>query len=77
LTAPIVLGDENPADTTVDAGVTTPADYAAAPAAGGSGTPTDTALSSTGGLSPIVPFVGLVLVGGGLACMMVSRRRRH
>jgi SdrD B-like domain len=75
LTAPIVLGDENPADTTVDAGVTTPADYSAAPAAV-AGTPADTSLSSTGGLPAIVPFGGLGLVGVGLACMVASRRRR-
>jgi serine-aspartate repeat-containing protein C/D/E len=77
VTAPITLGDEDPADTTVDAGVTTPADYAAAPVAGAGGTPVDSSLSSTGGLSPIVPFGGLALIGGGLACVMVSRRRRH
>jgi serine-aspartate repeat-containing protein C/D/E len=77
LTAPIVLGDENPADTTVDAGVTTPLDYSAPPAAVAGGTPADTSLSSTGGLPPIVPIGGLGLVGGGLACLAVSRSRRR
>ena len=49
----VTVGDDNPADTTIDAGVTTPADYIAAPAApGGSVTPADTALSNTGGVEP-------------------------
>ena len=59
----VTVGDDNPADTTIDAGVTTPADYAAAPAApGGSVTPVDTALSNTGGVEPVIPISGLIML---------------
>ena len=51
LTPVIVLGDDNPVDTTVDAGLTTPANFSAAPVPGAaSATPVDTELSSTGGV---------------------------
>ena len=49
----VQLGDENPTDTTVDAGLTTPANYSTAPVpAAASATPVDTELSSTGGAPP-------------------------
>ena len=72
----VTVGDDNPADTTIDAGVTSPANYAAAPAAaGGSGTPVDTALSNTGGVEPVIPISGLIMLLSGLGCLLVERRR--
>ncbi len=72
----VTVGDDNPADTTIDAGVTTPADYSAAPAASGvSVTPVDTALSNTGGVEPVIPISGLIMVLSGAGCLLVERRR--
>ena len=72
----VTVGDDNPADTTIDAGVTTPADYSAAPAASGASvTPVDTALSNTGGVEPVIPISGLIMVLSGAGCLLVERRR--
>jgi len=58
------------------AGVTTPADYSAAPAASGASvTPVDTALSNTGGVEPVIPISGLIMVLSGAGCLLVERRR--
>ena len=73
--APVVLGDQNPEDTTVDAGLTTPATLRqAAPAEPARAVPPDARLASTGGVAPSVPLAGLVLVAGGLGCLAVARR---
>ena len=73
----VTVGDDNPADTTIDAGVTSPANYAEAPpaAAGGSGTPVDTALSNTGGVEPVIPISGVIMLMSGVGCLLVARRR--
>ena len=72
----VTVGDDNPADTTIDAGVTSPSSYAAAPAAaGGSGISADTALSNTGGVEPVIPISGLIMLLSGLGCLLVERRR--
>lgn len=77
LTAPVVLGDENPDDTTLDAGLTNPATLSqAAPAEPAPVVPTDTRLSSTGGVAASVPLAGLALVAGGLGCLVAARRRQ-
>ena len=75
ITAAIVLGDDNPSDTTVDVGLTTPARYTAAPAAEGTAAPVDTALSSTGGVAAQLPLSGLALVISGIGCLLAGRRR--
>lgn len=74
ITAVVRLGDENPADTTVDAGLTATVN------AGPPGTPTptqvpaDTVLSSTGGVAMALPIAGLALVLSGLSCLLAARR---
>lgn len=75
LTAPVVLGDENPDDTTVDAGLTTPATLGKVPPVQPEPVvATDTHLSSTGGVAVTVPIAGLALVVGGLSCLVAARR---
>lgn len=71
----VVLGDENPADTTVDAGLTTPANYSAAPdPAAAAAMPVDTRLSSTGGAPPQVLIGGVFLIVAGALCLVGARR---
>jgi hypothetical protein len=75
LTQPVVLGEENPADTTVDAGLTTAANFSAPPGPPGpTPVPVDTKLSSTGGVALPVPIVGLALVASGISCLLAGRR---
>jgi hypothetical protein len=72
---PVVLGDENPADTTVDAGLTSPANLTVLPvSAGTTAAPVDTQLSSTGGVAVSIPIAGLALVISGLSCLLAARR---
>jgi hypothetical protein len=75
LTQPVVLGEENQADSTVDAGLTTPANLSA-PSASTEPTavPLDTQLSSTGGVALPIPIVGLALAASGVSCLLASRR---
>jgi hypothetical protein len=77
----VVLGEDNQADTTVDAGLTTPDKLGAPPAgAASAAVPVDTRLSSTGGVALSVPLAGLALVATGVSCLLVGRRsllRRH
>ena len=73
-TAVFALGNANPADSTIDAGFTTPANYREVP--GPDKTPVEAALSSTGGVAPQIPIVGVVLALAGVSCLLVARRRR-
>ena len=74
-TQTVVLGEENRADTTIDAGLTTAANLGAPP---GSTEPTavpvDTQLSRTGGVALPIPIVGLALVASGVSCLLAGRR---
>ena len=74
----VVLGDENPADTTIDAGLTTPANFSAAPVPGAASasTPVDTELSSTGGVPAPLPLVGLMAILSGAACLVAGQQGR-
>jgi hypothetical protein len=75
LTKLVVLGEDNPADTTVDAGLTTLANFSAPPSPSGpTPVPVDTELSSTGGVALPVPIAGLALVAGGISCLLAARR---
>ena len=77
LTPVVVLGDDNPADTTIDAGLTTPANFSAAPAPGGaSATRVDTVLSSTGGVPAPLPLFGLMAILSGAACLVAGQQGR-
>lgn len=75
LTPVVTLGDENPADTTVDAGITTPANLQISAGAAGIAAPAETALSQTGGVAVAIPAGGLALVLCGGVCLLIGRRR--
>lgn len=76
VTSIVTVGEENPADTSIDAGVTTPANYSAPePGSADGTTPPDTALSSTGGVNAGWPVGGLLLFVAGVGCLFVDRRR--
>jgi protocatechuate 3,4-dioxygenase beta subunit len=72
-TAMFALGSDNPADTSIDAGLTTPANYRAVPDT--SEAPVDAALSTTGGVAPQIPLAGVVLALAGASCLVIARRR--
>ena len=74
MTAVFTLGDENPADTSIDAGLTTRGNYHAAP--GKNKVPIEAALSTTGGVAPQIPLAGAALAVAGASCLLVARRRR-
>jgi hypothetical protein len=75
LTQPVVLGEDNRADTTVDAGLTDPANFSAQPGPRGpTPVPVDTELSRTGGVALPIPLVGLALVASGISCLLAGRR---
>jgi hypothetical protein len=69
------LGSDNPADTTIDAGLTTLANYRGIP--GSNKAPVDTALSTTGGVDPQIPIAGAALAAAGTICLLLARRRRN
>ena len=71
----LVLGDENPSDTTIDAGLTTPASFGAAPVpSGASAQPApDSRLSSTGGVPPHLLIGGVALSTVGALCLAAAR----
>jgi serine-aspartate repeat-containing protein C/D/E len=75
LTQTVVLGEENPADTTIDAGLTTPGNFSAPPTSTEpTAVPVDTELSSTGGVALPIPIAGLALVASGVSCLLAGRR---
>jgi hypothetical protein len=75
LTAAVVLGEDNPADTTVDAGLTSPANLSASPVpADVTPVPVDSQLSATGGVAVSIPIAGLALLASGLSCLFAARR---
>jgi protocatechuate 3,4-dioxygenase beta subunit len=70
----LVLGDENPTDTTIDAGLTTPASFGAAPVpAGAAAQPVVTRLSSTGGVPPHLLIGGVASSAVGVLCLAAAR----
>ena len=74
-TAVFTLGSESPADLSIDAGLTSPANYRRAPDS--SGPPVDAARSSAGGVARHIAIVGLALAVASTSCLLVSRRRRR
>ena len=69
------LGSDNPADTSVDAGLTTLASYRGM--SDSKKAPVDTALSTTGGVDPQIPIAGAALAVAGAGCLLLARRRRN
>ena len=74
MSAVFTLGSETPADLSIDAGLTSPANYRGAP--GVSGGPVSAAQSTAGGVARQVAMAGLVLAVAGTSCVLVARRRR-
>jgi SdrD B-like domain len=74
LTTVFTLGNENPGDTSIDAGLTTPANYRAVP--GAKKPPVDAALATTAGIAPQFPIAGAALAVAGASCLFVTRRWR-
>jgi hypothetical protein len=68
------VGSETPADLSIDAGLTSPANYPGAP--GVSGRPVSAAQSTAGGVARQIAVVGLVLAVASTSCLLVARRRR-
>lgn len=75
VTRAFALGSENPADTSIDAGLTTLANYRGVP--GSKKAPVATALSTTGGVDPQIPITGAALAAAGALCLLFARRRRN
>ena len=75
VTTPVVLGEANPDDTTVDVGLTSPANLRTPPTpVDATPVPVDTQLSTTGGVAVSIPIAGLALVVSGLSCLFAARR---
>jgi SdrD B-like domain len=74
MSAVFTLGSETPADLSIDAGLTSPANYRGAP--GVSGGPVSAAQSTAGGVARQVAMAGFVLAVAGTSCVLVARRRR-
>jgi hypothetical protein len=73
-TAVFTLGSEGPADSSIDAGLTAPANYRGEPDS--NRPPVDTALSTTGGAAPQIQILALAVAAiAGLSCLLVARRR--
>jgi hypothetical protein len=73
-TAVFTLGSDSPADLSIDAGLTSPANYRGAPGTSG---PPVSAARSAGGVTRQVAIVGLALAVASTSCLLVARRRRR
>jgi LPXTG-motif cell wall-anchored protein len=73
-TASFTLGSDSPAPS-VDAGLTSPANYP--PAAASNGTPLDAARSPATGIAGQIAILVLALAVASTGCFLVSRRRRR
>jgi hypothetical protein len=72
-TAVFTLGSENPVESSIDAGLTSPSSHRGLPRP--NRPPVDAALS-TGGFAPQIAIVGLALAIVITSCLVVARRRR-
>jgi len=70
----VVLDDDNPVDTTIDAGLTSPTNLTVPVADETTPVPVDTHLSGTGGVPVSIPIAGLALEASGLSCLLAARR---
>jgi hypothetical protein len=76
MTAVFALGSEGAADSNIDAGLTAPANYRGE---SGSNRPAvDAALSTTGGIAPQLPILGVALaIVVGVGYLLAARHRRR
>jgi SdrD B-like domain len=72
-TAVITLGSENPVESSIDAGLTSPSNHRRPP---DSSRPPVNAALSTGGFVPQIAIGGLALMIASTSCLLVARRRR-
>ena len=72
-TAVFTLGSENPVQSSIDAGLTSPSNHGGLPR---SNTPPVDAALSTGGFAPRIAIGGLALAMASTGCLFVARRRR-
>lgn len=75
LTPVVTLGEDNPDEATMDAGLVVVGSPGAATTAPTGAAPTETALPDAGGVAPAVTLLGLGSVLGGLVCLWRARRR--
>jgi hypothetical protein len=73
VTAVFTLGSENPVESSIDAGLTSPSNHRGLPPSNKQ--PVDAAMS-TGGFAPEIAIVGLALAIASTGCLLVGRRRR-
>ena len=74
VTAVFTLGTENPVDSSIDAGLTSPSNQRDLPR---SDRPPVAAAQSTGGFAQQIAIVGLALAIATSSCLLVARRRRR
>jgi hypothetical protein len=72
-TAVFTLGSENPVESSIDAGLTSPSNHRGLP---DSNRPPVDAAMSTSGFAPQIAIVGLALAIASTSCLLVARRRR-
>ena len=72
-TAVFTLGSDSPADLSIDAGLTSPANYRGTPDSSG---PPVSAAASAGGLTRQIAIVGVALAIASTSCLLIARRRR-
>jgi len=72
-TAVFTLGSDSPADLSIDAGLTSPANYRGAPDSSG---PPVSAAASAGGLTRQIAIVGLALAMASTSWLLIARRRK-
>jgi len=72
-TAVFTLGADRPPDLSIDAGLTSPANYRGAP---GSSGPPVRAARSAGGVAGQIAIVGIALAMASTSCLLIARRRR-
>ena len=75
VTAAFTVGSENPVDSSIDAGLTSPSNHRGQPRS--DRPPVDAALSTTPGVGPQIAIVGLALAVTSTSCLLVARRRRR
>jgi hypothetical protein len=73
--AVLALGSENPVDSNIDVGLTSPSNYRGQPSS--TRLPVNAALSTTGGVAPQIAIVGLALAVASTSCLLVRRRQRR
>jgi hypothetical protein len=75
MTAAFTLGDKNPDDMSIDAGLTAKGNYHPVP--DGNNVPIQPALSTRRGIAPQIPLAAGALAVAGASCLLIALRRSH